>query len=71
MSLYGRVILPRLIDLVMRNKADTAERAKLMPVASGTVLEVGVGSALNVPHYQRDVRALCGVDPSLELWEMH
>jgi len=71
MSLYGRVILPRLIDLVMRDKADTAERAKLMPVASGTVLEVGVGSALNVPHYQRDVRALYGVDPSLELWEMH
>jgi hypothetical protein len=33
MSLYSRVILPRLIDLVMGNKAATAERAKLVPVA--------------------------------------
>lgn len=70
MSLYSRVILPRLIDLVMSNKADAAERAKLVPLASGTVLEVGIGSALNVPHYQREVRALVGVDPSLELWHL-
>jgi ubiquinone/menaquinone biosynthesis C-methylase UbiE len=69
-SFYSRAILPRLIDLVMRNKADTAERAKLVPLASGTVLEIGIGSALNVPHYQRDVRGLLGVDPSLELWHL-
>jgi ubiquinone/menaquinone biosynthesis C-methylase UbiE len=69
-SFYGRVVLPRLIDLVMRNKADAAERAKLVPLASGTVLEVGIGSALNVPHYPREVRALLGVDPSLELWHL-
>ena len=70
MSFYSRVVLPRLIDLVMRNKADAAERAKLVPLASGTVLEVGIGSALNVPHYKREVRAHLGVDPSLELWRL-
>lgn len=70
MSFYGRVILPRLIDLVMRNKADAAERANLVPAASGAVLEVGIGSALNIPHYRRDVHALYGVDPSLELWRI-
>lgn len=70
MSFYSRAVLPRLIDLVMRNKADAAERAKLVPLASGTVLEIGIGSALNVPHYQRDVRGLLGVDPSLELWHL-
>jgi ubiquinone/menaquinone biosynthesis C-methylase UbiE len=70
MSLYSRVILPRLIDLVMGNRAAAAERAKLVPVASGTVLEVGVGSARNIPHYGPDVRAVYGVDPSLELWEI-
>jgi ubiquinone/menaquinone biosynthesis C-methylase UbiE len=70
MSLYSRVILPRLIDLVMGNKAAAAERAKLVPVASGTVLEIGVGSARNVPYYGPDVRAVYGIDPSLELWEI-
>ena len=70
MSLYGRFILPRLIDLVMRNEADTAERARLMPLASGVVLEVGVGSALNVPHYKSDVQILYAVDPSMELWRI-
>ena len=70
MSLYGRVILPRLIDLVMGNKAATAERAKLVPAASGTVLEIGVGSARNVPHYGPKVRAVYGVDPSVALWDI-
>jgi ubiquinone/menaquinone biosynthesis C-methylase UbiE len=70
MSLYSRVILPRLIDFVMGNKAATAERAKLVPAASGTVLEIGVGSAHNMPHYGPDVRAVYGIDPSVELWEI-
>lgn len=70
MSVYGRFILPRLIDLVMRNKADAAERARLVPLASGVVLEIGIGSALNVPYYTPDVRALLGVDPSRELWRI-
>jgi ubiquinone/menaquinone biosynthesis C-methylase UbiE len=69
-SFYGRVVLPRLIDLVMGNKAATAERAKLVPVASGTVLEIGVGSARNMPHYGSHVRVVYGVDPSIELWEI-
>ncbi len=70
MSVWGRVILPRLIDLVMRNKADAAERARLVPLAAGRVLEIGIGSALNVPYYTSDVRYLVGVDPSRELWRI-
>ena len=70
MNIYKRYILPRLIHLAMRNKVATAERAKCVPLASGTVLEVGVGSGLNVPFYGPKVRALFGLDPSLELWKM-
>ncbi len=70
MGLYARYVLPRLIDLVMRNKADTAERAKLIPFASGVVLEIGIGSALNVPYYGSTVKRLYGVDPSRELWKI-
>ena len=68
MSLYARYVLPRLTDLIMRNKADAAERAKLIPQASGVVLEIGIGSALNVPYYGPTVKRLYGVDPSRELW---
>jgi ubiquinone/menaquinone biosynthesis C-methylase UbiE len=69
-SIWGRLVLPRLIDLVMRNEAAAGERARLVPLASGLVLEVGIGSALNVPYYASDVRALLGVDPSQALWRI-
>jgi ubiquinone/menaquinone biosynthesis C-methylase UbiE len=68
MSVWGHLVLPRLIDLVMRNQAAAIERARLVPLASGIVLEIGIGSALNLPYYSPDVRALYGVDPSWELW---
>ncbi|MGH7318017.1 MAG: class I SAM-dependent methyltransferase [Candidatus Rokuibacteriota bacterium] len=70
MTIYEKYVLPRLIHLAMRNKAATAERAKFVPLASGTVLEVGAGSGLNVPFYGPKVRALFALDPSLELWTM-
>jgi ubiquinone/menaquinone biosynthesis C-methylase UbiE len=69
-NLYERYVLPRLTDLVMRNKADAEERAKLVPLASGVVVEVGIGSALNVPFYGPEVKKLYGVDPSVELWKI-
>ncbi len=63
MRLYEKCVSPRLITLVMQNKAARAERGKLLPFASGRVLEVGIGSGLNIPFYGRAVKALGGVDP--------
>jgi ubiquinone/menaquinone biosynthesis C-methylase UbiE len=70
MSVWGHLVLPRLIDLVMRNQAAATERARLVPLASGVVLEIGIGSALNLPYYTSAVQALVGVDPSEELWRI-
>ena len=70
MGTYQNWILPRLIDLVMRNRALTAYRQRLVPKAEGRVLEIGVGSGLNLPFYSDQVSHVIGLDPSFELLEM-
>lgn len=70
MGIYSRYMLPRLINLVMQNKQATAERAVFVPLASGKVLEIGIGSGLNIPYYSHKVESLYGLDPSRELWQL-
>ena len=70
MGFYAKYILPRLIDLAMRNKDTARLRAEWIPHAQGEVLEVGIGSGLNLPFYSPEVRRVYGVDPSLELQQM-
>ncbi len=70
MSLYRKWILPRLVDVAMRNRAATRYRSLIVPKARGTVLEIGVGSGLNLPFYGVGVEHLYGLDPSEELLAM-
>jgi ubiquinone/menaquinone biosynthesis C-methylase UbiE len=65
-GLYARYVLPVLTDLAMRNSTARRERARFVPLATGVVLEVGVGSGLNIAHYRADVRRLYALDPSAE-----
>src|SRR5260221_9901254 len=48
MSFYEKQILPRLLDLSMRQERLAAYRRQVTSVASGTVLEIGIGSGLNL-----------------------
>src|SRR5260370_871911 len=70
MSLYATYVLPRFIDLAMRNKETRRLRAAWIPHARGEVLEVGIGSGLNLAFYSSEVQRIYGVDPSLELQQM-
>lgn len=67
MGVYAKYFLPRLIDLAMKNKETARLRAALIPQARGEVLEIGIGSGLNLPFYSPQVQRVFGVDPSLEL----
>jgi ubiquinone/menaquinone biosynthesis C-methylase UbiE len=70
MNLYSRYLLPRLINYAMTHEEVTRLRRARVPEASGDVLEVGIGSGLNLPFYTGAVTKLYGVDPSAELLAM-
>src|SRR6266516_7020894 len=70
MCSYARWVLPRIIDLAMRNKETAQLRAACISSARGEVLEIGIGSGLNLPFYSSDVRRVIGVDPSPGLQKM-
>ena len=66
MGLYERYILPKILNFAMKAPALTKIRSRLVPLAEGKVLEVGIGSGLNLPVYNANVQ-VTGVDPSEEL----
>ncbi|HEX4928120.1 MAG TPA: class I SAM-dependent methyltransferase [Burkholderiales bacterium] len=70
MSLYRRFVLPRLTHLAMKSKVLREERAKVVSGAHGQVLEIGIGSGLNLPYYSETVQRVIGVDSSAELLAM-
>jgi ubiquinone/menaquinone biosynthesis C-methylase UbiE len=70
LAVYQRHILPRLISWGMRQRQLVPLRERVVGAARGRVLEVGIGSGLNLPFYHRDVEVVLGVDPSIELLHM-
>lgn len=68
MSFYEDKILPHIISCGCSSNAIMALRAKIVPLAYGNVLEVGIGSALNMEHYNIDqVTKVWGLEPSLAM----
>ena len=65
---YDRHLLPYLVDLACGLRAVRRQRRKVVPLAGGKVLEVGIGTGLNLEHYDKArVERLVGVDPGLEM----
>ncbi|NWH07183.1 MAG: class I SAM-dependent methyltransferase [Alphaproteobacteria bacterium] len=65
MGFYERHILPPLLNMAMSAKPITYQRRKVVPQASGRVLEIGMGAGHNIPFYDRaKVSELIGLEPS-------
>lgn len=68
MGYYDRHILPRLIDLACSVRPVQRQREKIVPRAHGQVLEVGIGTGLNLFYYDPiKVEKIWGLDPALEM----
>ena len=66
-NLYEKYVLPKLIDAACGQPPMTDLRSRYVSQAQGDVLEIGIGSGLNLKHYGPDVRSITGVDPAAEL----
>ncbi|MFK8021945.1 MAG: class I SAM-dependent methyltransferase [Pseudomonadales bacterium] len=65
MGLYDRYILPHVINAACGTKPILKQREKVVPHAEGQILEIGMGSGINIPYYNPEkVEKLWGLEPS-------
>jgi ubiquinone/menaquinone biosynthesis C-methylase UbiE len=68
MGLYDKYVLPKFLNCTCGSKPINYQRKKVVPLAKGIVLDVGIGSGLNIPFYDMTkIDKVIGLDPSVEL----
>jgi SAM-dependent methyltransferase len=71
MGFYDKYILPRFINCACGTRPIMKQREKVVPLASGRILEVGIGTGLNLDYYNADnVETVIGLDPSEDSWHL-
>jgi ubiquinone/menaquinone biosynthesis C-methylase UbiE len=71
MGFYEKHIVPHIINCACGSKPIRYQRKKVVPMAEGTVLEIGIGTGLNLPYYDpTKVRKVIGLDPSEASWKL-
>ena len=64
MNWYSKFIFPRICDLLLGSDIVTERRKQILTEAKGRILEIGLGTALNLPCYPAEVRKITTVDPN-------
>jgi ubiquinone/menaquinone biosynthesis C-methylase UbiE len=67
LGVYRDWMLSWLIHAAMKQETFSVYRRRVIPMAEGRVLEIGVGSGLNLPFYGRHAERVIGIDPSARL----
>jgi len=71
LGLYDKYILPKFLNCACGSKPINYQRQKVVPLAKGKVLDIGIGSGLNIPFYNSNqIDKVIGIDPSHELIEL-
>lgn len=71
MGFYDKHILPRFINCSCGSSPFMKQREKVIPGAKGVVLEIGIGTGLNLPYYDAaNIDRVIGLDPSEESWDL-
>jgi ubiquinone/menaquinone biosynthesis C-methylase UbiE len=71
MGFYSEVIVPRLVTCACGTKPILKQRQKVVPLARGAVLEVGMGAGHNLPFYDtHSITSLVGIDPCRISWRL-
>jgi ubiquinone/menaquinone biosynthesis C-methylase UbiE len=71
MSFYEEKIVPHIINCACGTKPILKQREKVVPLASGTILEIGIGTGINLDYYDANkVDKVIGLDPSEASWKL-
>ncbi len=70
MCIHESRLFAWLLDRTMRHARLVPYRQRIVGTASGRVLEIGIGSGLNLPFYAPTAAHVIGVDPSPRLLAM-
>lgn len=71
MGFYSDSVVPRLVTCACGTKPILKQREKVVPMASGRVLEIGLGAGHNLPYYRASqVESVVGIDPCATSWKL-